>query len=366
MAFLWCDQPVNYTTATIAQRWTSVNNATISTAVNPRTGSSCVLCSQVSHNAVKTLGSDGGGTPSGNTAIIGCRYQQSLLGILTGIVVVTDAGTAQVTLHTNNDGTLTVRRGTYAGTVLGTTAFALSINTFYYIELKVVIDDTVGAIDVVVDNVNRLSILGTVGVPVDTKNTSNATWSGFLLGTNSAPGSTTMNQRWTDLYVLDGTDGTIIGQRDAFASVLGDIKVEYLAAQAGNGSNTGWTTSTGSDHGAMVDDGASGPNGDTDYNSSATAGTKDTYTLANLPTSAVSIIAICPIYSVSKDDSGSKYVAPVYRLGGTDYVSATAVQAPSPGSYSMLTEIVSKSPATGITWSTTEVNALEAGLQVTA
>jgi len=361
MALLWCDQPVNYTTATIAQRWTTVTaGMSIGTATIPRTGTACVVSDQSSHFATKTFGSDGGIAPSGPTAIIGFRYRLSFLtsGIASPLQI-TDAGTAQVTVVVKTDGTIEVRRGTVAGTVLGTTGFALSINTFYYLELRVTIDDTVGTIDLYIDNVNRLSLTG-----IDTKNTANASWNGINLGNGG--GATGFSQFWTDLYVEDGTDGTIIGQRDAFASVLGDIKVEYLAAQSGNGSNTGWTPSTGTDHGALVDDGASGPNGDTDYNSSATAGTKDTYNLVNLPSSAVSVIAVCPIFSCSKDDSGSKYVAPVYRVGGVDYLSATSQQAPSVGSYSMLTEIQTKSPATGITWATSEVNALEAGLQVTA
>jgi len=366
---LWFDQPAYYTTATASQRWTTITGGTAaigtSGAIIPRAGTAYLTFVNVTDCFTKTLGSDGAPAPSGAKAVIGCRFRMAGLGSNNGggyftpcVMQVTDVSTPHFSLTVNTDGTLAVRTGGANGTIIASTTYALSINTWYYLELEVTIANAGGTIELYVDGVNKLSTTG------DTQNTANATWNGVNFGQPSSSGGTA-DSYITDIYIMDGTDGTLASpaQIQAFDGAVGDVKVELLQAVAGNGANTGFTRSTGSDSGANVDDPAP-PDGDSTYNYASASGTKDTYTLADLPSTAVSIFAVQPVYSSSKDDAGGRALKTVLRIGGVDYVSTNAQEVPSVGAYRYLCDIITKSPATNVSFTPTEVNAAEGGVQV--
>lgn len=356
---LWFDQPAFYTTATKLQRWTAqVNTTTVVTTPIPRTGTACIASSNSNTFIYKTLGSDGAPAVGDTTAILGLRFRTAGLISTRAICGILDAGVTQVSVRINLDGTLSVMRGSNSGTVLGTTTYAVSVDTWYYLELATLIHASTGTIDLLVDGDSKLSLTGQ-----NTRATANTSWNGIAVGGTQGGGNNIANIYVTDVYVLDGLDGTSNGQRLAFNTALGDRKVEYLSAEAGDGTHGDFTPSTGTDNGAMVDDGASGPDGDTTYNSSGTPGDQDSYTLANLATTSVAIDAVAPVYSITKDDAGSRMVRPLFVISASDYTGAS-IQAPSSGTYQILTEIVTASPATTSAWTPSEVNAMEVGVEI--
>lgn len=365
---LFFDNPYDLTTVTAIERgWqggsttdNTLTGATIATTHAPRARSKMFVASHNGGAWIKTPGNDGGPSPSGARIILGHRYlspafnSHYMFGVFQG-------GSWQGYLGINGDGTLSWYRGTFgSGTlVVGPTAYALNTNTCYYIELDLLIDNSVGTVDVYIDGVLRLS-----GTGLDTQATASASWNQFAL----AGGSFNNGQQFcTDAYCCDGADGTAASpaQLAAFNTPLGDVKVEYIGAQAGNGTYTDWTCSTGTDRGAMVDDGTAGPDDDSTYVSSATPGDKVSVALEDLPVTTVDVIAVMPVASMTKNDAGSRTVKPLHRIGGSDYFG-TAIEAPAQGSYRFLVQVMTKSPATGIAWTPTEINGMEGGVAIDA
>lgn len=346
---LWMDQPFAYSTATFAHRWTS-GACAVDATKSPRANACGIRC-EIFNALYKNLGSDGAIAPSGATAILAGRiYVTPALN--SAFFLVTEARAAQQ-LHCeiNGDGTISVWRGVWTGTrtLLGTTSYAISINTWYHVILAVTIHPSAGTVDLYIDSVNKLSLTGQ-----NTRNTANSVWTGFYA--TAAIGSSA--PIWmTDIYCLDGRDGTLNGQQAAFNTALGDRKIEFLKAQAGNGSNVGWTPSTGVDHGANVDDVA--PNDTTDYNSAATSGLKDSYNLVDLASTNVNIDAVAPLINLAKGDAGAKQYKPGIRIGGIDYLG-TAQEVPSLGGFRYLMEIMTIDPSTGNTsFLPADINAAE-------
>ena len=215
-----------------------------------------------------------------------------------------------------------------------------------YVEIKGLINAGAGTVELrvngaVVMNLGSLNTLGGVS----------AAWDGvriFTTGPNAAI-DTTMD----DLVVWD-TSGS---NNNDF---LGDVAVLLSQPQAGNGANTGLTPSTGSDHGALVDEATQ--NADTDYNSGSTAGVKDTYAMTDVSVTG-SVKAVVVDLIARKDVTGLKQVCPVYRIGGADYDGSTLNCGTQ---YAGLRQVFESSPATSAAWTVSEVNGAELGMKVVA
>jgi hypothetical protein len=144
---------------------------------------------------------------------------------------------------------------------------------------------------------------------VDTRNAGTGLWDRVGLGCNS--GSTTFTY-YDDFYVCD-TSGS--APRNTF---LGPVtKVETLYPQTDGvaaGSNAGLTPSTGTDHGALVDE---TPPNQTDYNSSATVGAKDTYNYPSMALTGVILGIQTNLYCQKSDGRALGLRRPA--VGSTDY-----------------------------------------------
>lgn len=247
--------------------------------------------------------------------------------------------TVHLALSSDASGHTVVKRDT---TTLATGTTVKALNTWYYIEFKGVIHDTTGSYELRIDGVTELSASS-----VDTRNAgATGQWDRLYVGTLL---------QMDDLYVCDLSGAS-------HNDFLGVCKVETLYPQTdavAAGSNAGLTPSTGTDHGALVDEAA--PN-TTDYNASATVGAKDTYQYPSLSLTGAVLGVQTNLY-VAKSDAGARSVCAVVRSGGTDYDGATV----SPSTtFGYLSEVRAVNPATSAAWTTAEVNALEAGMKVTA
>lgn len=283
--------------------------------------------------------------PASGGVVVGVALQLSAL--TTGaydLLQVREGTTVHLAVGLTAGMLLTVKRG---ATVLATGTTVLAINSWYYVEVKATIDDTTGSYAVRIDGVAEPTLTAT---GVDTRNTgATGQWDRVRLA------SLVNNTYYDDLYVCDQSGAA---PRNTF---LGPCKVETIYPQTDAvavGSNAGLTPSTGTDHGALVDDPA--PN-TSDFTSSATVGVKDTY---NYPALALTgtILGLQTNLYVNKADAVARQVCAVVRAGGTDYDGANVAPLTT---FSYFSEVRAQNPNTGADWTSGQIASLEAGMKVT-
>ena len=121
--------------------------------------------------------------------------------------------------------------------------------------------------------------------------------------------------------------------------------------------NIGYTY-TLTNYAAISEDGL---DGDTSFNSSATVSATDLFaTNAGLPAGAT-VYAVRLSGAYRKDDAGTRQIANLVKTGTVQSSGATQNVGTS---YQYLSDILAVNPATGASWLTTDVNALEIGYQV--
>lgn len=302
----------------------------------PRTGA-CALTftSTAGYLITKTLPASGG-------AIVGVALRVAAFATGDDLLQIREGSTVHLTVYLDGPTRcLSVRRGT---TTLATGATVLALSTYYYLELKAVIHDTTGSYELRIDGATELTASG-----VDTRNGgATGQWDNVAL-------VAVWIESFDDLYICD-TSGSVNN------TFLGPCHVETLLPQTdavSAGSNAGLTPSTGTDHGALVDE---NPPNTTDYNGSSTVGAKDTYQYPSLSLSGT-IAGIQTNLYVAKSDSAARQVCAVVRTGSLDYDGANV----SPGtSFLYFSEVRSLNPGTGVAWTTADINAIQAGMKVTA
>jgi len=344
MALLFFDgfDHVGTTNAVLVTKYLSANAGTVATANTPRTGTQVLEFTVSTQDVItKVLPVSGG-------FVVGVAlYSTSVWNAAQDLIQIREGSTVHLAL--GSDGTsnqkFVVRRGS---TVLATGTTVLTLNAWYYIEFKGTIDDVTGTYSVRIDGVTEAALTAS---GVDTRNVGTGVWDRVRLAPMGGGA-----HRLDDFYVCDQSGAA---PRNTF---LGPIKVETLYPQTdavAAGSNAGLTPSTGTDHGALVDETA--PN-TTDYNSSATVGLKDTY---NYPSPALtgSILGIQTNLYVAKSDTNARQVCAVVRAGGVDYDGASV--APSTA-FSYFSEVRQQNPNTSADWTATDITNLQAGMKVTA
>jgi len=304
----------------------------------------------------------GTGSLQGNSATdITTKVYVTSGGCIAGIAIQNVAGTFSTTdniYRVLEGGTTHMALGVVTGNVLGVYRGAtllasgttvLVANSWYYVEFKCVIHDTNGSYETRIDGVVEAAL--TNAGPVDTRNGGTGIWDRLMI--RSFTTSTT--SRYDDFYLLD-TSGP--APRNNF---LGPIKIETLYPQTdavAAGSNAGLTPSTGTDHGALVDEPS--PN-TTDYNSSAVVGIKDTYNYPPM-TLTGTIYGIQTNLYVSKSDAVARSVCAVVRSGGVD---SDGVNVNPTTTFQYNSEIRPVNTNGGAEWTTAAIAAIEAGMKVT-
>lgn len=319
------------------------------TAVQVRTGTNSMRIS------VERLYTDTLAT-SGSTCVVGFAFFLPTVASPTyfrPILAIREGTTVHWSLAINASRQFEAYRGDGVS-LLQTSSFTVSYDTWMYLEVLVAIHDTTGTYEVRVDTVNRLS-----AVSQDTRNGGTGVWTNVGLS-----GPFTGASTWAyfdDLYVLDGSGAS----NNTFLGVQRVDNTLPKTDAAGAGTNSGFTPSTGSDHGALVDEAS--PNGDTDYNASSTLNSKDTYHVTALP-SGGTITAVMIKGFMKKTDAGARSIKYVTRSGGTDYDSASDLNPLT--SYSFVKPTADSShirevdPATAAAWTAANVNACEIGVKV--
>lgn len=323
-------------TDNLLNKWTGWSN-TITTSAPGRFGVGAAL-NLGSRFIYKNLDSQG-------TWTIGMAVNtNSFQGAGSQLLYFADAGTVQMDLQWDGAGRLRATRN--GSTILATGTTVISLNTWYYVEYKILISDSVGTAELRINGgTPDFAITGQ-----DTKQSANATADAFLVANGN--GNTLID----DLYVCDGTGSA---PQNSF---LGDVRVETLYPN-GNGNSSQWvgSDSNSTDNYLLVDE--TDPNDDTDYVESATVGNEDTYTYSNLVTTSGTIYAVQLLPWAKKTSAGLRQIVTVARLAGTEEDSL-AITLPS--SYTYVAQNIRTTKPGGGVWTVSDVNSAEFGPKVSA
>lgn len=345
MSLLFCDSFAHYATADILTKYTDHNFASIVAAGNGRHGGPAMqFAGSTSGYATKAV-------PAASTIIQGAAVRPNAAASVGTIFSLFEGSTAHLALRLLADGRFEVRRGTGTGTVIATSASAVSwpSGVYGYVEWKATIHDTTGSVEVRFNGQTMINVSG-----VDTRNggTTGLIDSVKLCAPSDSLAGFAAGLRFCDYIICDGAGSTN-------NTLLGDVRVDcYLPTS--DGANTGLTPSTGTSHFALVDEAT--PN-TTDYNSGDTVGLKDTYGMADMTHTPVTIFGVQTMVAALKDDGGSRSIKTLARSGGTDYQGSELVLAAGVNYARTVREV---DPATSAAWTKTGLNAAEFGAEVTA
>lgn len=301
----------------------------------PASGATCIVQMALKVVSAFTNYTAGSGNTENTNAAQGSSATSTILSIRQG-------GTTHVWFSINQSGQIVAWRGT---TTLGTSS-ALTQGTYHYLKIKVVINNSTGTIDILKDGSSILSLSSQ-----DTQNTASATWDEICMGhIASAVGGTETDI--DDLLIMDGSGS----YNNAF---INDRRISALYPNAVGNSNGSTPSSGGADRYTMVDE--TSPNDDTDYNTFAATGDKDTYGCQNCPTSGADVAAVAFNFRMRKADAGEAGGCVVGRISGTDY-DGTTVGVPS--SYANVQVVNERSLVDGTTqWTTTVIDGAEFGFK---
>lgn len=244
-------------------------------------------------------------------------------------------GDWQCVLHIDQSGYLEVCRGAYNGTQLWiSTNPEIIIDEWNYIEFQVTIHDTTGSFIVKKNGVQLCN-----ETSKDTKNT---------IGTGADRIFFYGYGYFTDLYINT-------------SEFYGPCRVDCLYPD-GAGNYTQLTPSAGNNY-ECVDE-PSDYNEDTDYVLGDAASEKDTYAFDNIPALSGSVIKGVGVNNVvRKDDVGVIKTKNMVRVNSTDFPETNERELTT--EYRIEQTIWELNPDDTAAWEEADINAIEAGLEVT-
>lgn len=331
----------HYAFADMGKKWSAAVGGSFSTAT-VRTGTQS-LAFPTSAPPIKLFST----AEEHATFIVGFAMRMTSFGAASTITLLNLLGdfglTTHVTLGMNQLGKLSVYRGTTVGTLLGSEAgTSIVTGAWQYIELKAVLHDTTGSVEVRVDGVAVITLTNQ-----DTKNAGTRTT--FDTVSLVFTGGQAFVGFIDDLYICNGA-GSLNN------NFLGDVKVQTLYP-TGAGNTTGLTPSTGANYDAVNEPSAN----TSDYVSSPTVTTKDTYVFGDL-TVGYDPLVVQEVLLAQKVEAGAVRTAvPVTRSAGADY-DGTAKTLPT--GWVMHRALLETDPATAVAWTAAGVNAAEFGVKV--
>jgi hypothetical protein len=276
-------------------------------------------------------------------AAFGIKIASAITGTLS--LSFKDGATDQVFLQIETSGLLTVQRG--GGTVLGTSAGALSVGTWHHVAVKFVVGDATGVSGTWGEYqvwVNGVSVLSATNV--DTKVSANSygnalQW--FINANSSLATSTNTQINYVDDFWADS------------ATNWGDQRVQVLKPSAA-GASTQFTPSAGSNYDCVNDTLLD----TTDYVESTVVGNIDTYTCEDVSSSAT-VSAVVVTMVANKTDAGARSIRGVLRIGGTNYTNGSDLALSATDTVQQ--GIFETNPATAGAWTAAALNGAEIGIK---
>lgn len=257
------------------------------------------------------------------------------------VLEVRDGTTAQITASFNPSTKIwRVQRG---ATVLGTGTFALTTGYWYYIELQVVVDPTVGAAVLKVNTVTDVTFAGNTQVTINNYANRIALRGPAAVGIGG-------NFHVDDIYMNDGTGAVNNG-------FLGDMKVEAVTVLE-SGFSAQWDVNVINTPNfqcvQVLNDGL--------YIQSNTAGDIDLYTTSNLNKITSNIAGVQTIHWSRNTDSTTHAIRSCVRQGGTTYESSDITI--NDTAFKAFQYIWEEDPDTSAAWLVAGVNSAEFGVKL--
>lgn len=259
------------------------------------------------------------------------------------ILKIQDGSTIHLYLRLDATRHVQILRGD--NTVLGTSTTALSLTTWYSIQVKVTIHDTTGAYNVLINSSSEIS-----GTNADTRNGGNSTCN--RLRFTQTDGSS-FQFRLDDVVIASDTD------TNPANNLLGDLKVNKIQA-SGNGSTNDWTVTGAASNWQAVSE--AGSDDDSTYVSTTGVGNTDLYNFTNTTIGDVKAIAVNLTHR--KDDSGPRTLKAVYRNGSGGTTTEQGSSFPCSETYSIHQLILETDPATSLAWSQSGLDDAQFGVRL--
>jgi hypothetical protein len=316
------------------KKWDAVSISSMSTNAG-RFGSNGIAMNTASHYMQKNLGL---GTKT--TLVVGFAmrlFEADPIVYSSGYPLLRledEAGVVQVRLHLNDSYGFDVYNG--AGTLLGSSADTLiGVNRWYYIEIKAVIHDTTGSVEVHLGESQILNLTSK-----DTKN-----GSAYVDRIRINCVYSNVGTYFDDVYIDD-------------ANFHGDCHVKTFRPDA-DGNSSDFTRSTGSNDYECVDE--QGSNEDTDYIYSDTLNHKSIF---GITTGALGTVEGVQLnLDCRLDEAGSRKITPICRSNSVDYSGSESDLLGA--SYIYELQCWDTDPDDSGAWTQTKLEAAEFGLEIT-
>jgi hypothetical protein len=167
---------------------------------------------------------------------------------------------------------------------------------------------------------------------------------------------------WTPIGFIDDLywgDGDTSDPLNPWASFLGDLRVEgqlcLTDAVGGGGTFRTWTPSTGTDHGALLDENP--PDDDTTFVSSGTIGQRESVKFANITPTTGAVYGIKAMPNMVKTTFADRTV----QVGA--YVAATEAYQPAQAlaqtTYKYYPAMMGYNPVAAVPWTISTANSME-------
>lgn len=244
-----------------------------------------------------------------------------------------------VSVYVGTNGTLNVYRGDLT-TLLGSSATFVVPTSWTWAQIKVVISDTVGSVEI---RDSGGAVLVSVS-GVDTRNAGTGYCDAVSVGAGGV--ASTAHDDW---HIWDGA-GTVCN------TFTNDTRIDHKNP-TGAGTYAQFTPSAGANH-TCVDELTFNT---TDYVESATAGQKDAYAFGDISHAPPNIFSVLVTAVGTKDDAGARSIKPLVRQGGADYAGTATTL--NQGAYVRAVDIREVDPSTGAAWTQTGFNAAEFGFE---
>jgi len=275
------------------------------------------------------------------TIIAGWRGKLTSAGGGSGLVEFNDGSTTQVWITHASDNRIKAYRGSGTANLLAT-----SINTFLptswiWIEIKVTIHNTTGAVKVVVGGVTEIDVSG-----INTRVSAN----NYLQYVYLWSGQSGQNDIIDDVYFADTTGSAPTND------IIGvPLIVETLYPTAAD--STTWTPNASTNLSRIQEVHA---DDDTTYNSDSTSGHIDLYTHGAMASTPAAIYGVAVVSRARKDDVAARNYRHKLVSGAT---TVTGVSTSMDTIYKWVKDVYLTDPNTGVAWTPTAVNATKIGYE---
>jgi hypothetical protein len=238
-----------------------------------------------------------------------------------------------------------VTRGDKTGTQIALAPYSLAYNTWTNVSLKVTFSNSVGTVDIKINDNLVLSATG-----LDNCITSNEYTNLVCFGVEG----NSPNALATDFLLYDST-----GSNNTWISSE-NVSIRTLMANS-DGTTNDFTPSSGSRY-QCVDEQQT--NDDTDYVTSSVLNSVQLFGITDVASGSISSInAIQVVANSRKMDPGGRRVKLIARTNSTNYESTELTLNPE---YVQLKSIWEVNPNTSSAWTEADINALEAGVKISS